>query len=84
MPVLPLVGSTTVPPAFSSPLASMYSTIATPIRSFTEASGLKNSSLATTSAFGFSAAESRGRRTRGVSPTRSRTESKILPRPARR
>ncbi len=84
MPVLPLVGSTIVVPSRISPLASSASIMATPIRSLTLESGLKNSSLATTSPFGFSSAESRGRRTSGVSPIRSSTESKILPRPARR
>ena len=83
MPVLPLVGSTMEPPGCSSPLASRYSIMATPMRSFTELIGLKNSSLATTSPLGFRAAIRRGSRTSGVSPTVSRMESKILPRPAR-
>ena len=49
--------------------------MATPMRSFTEAIGLKNSSLATTSPLGFSSAVRRGRRTSGVSPMVSRMES---------
>ena len=40
MPVLPLVPSTIVPPGRSSPLASAASTMATPMRSFTELAGL--------------------------------------------
>jgi hypothetical protein len=40
IPVLPLVASTIVPPALSSPDLSAASTIDTPIRSFTELAGL--------------------------------------------
>jgi hypothetical protein len=40
MPVLPEVASTIVPPGFSSPERSAASTIATPMRSFTELAGL--------------------------------------------
>ena len=75
MPVLPDVGSTMVAPGLSRPLASSDSIIATPMRSFTLDSGLKNSSLATTSPRGLIWAESLGRRTSGVSPIRSITES---------
>ena len=75
MPVLPEVGSIMVEPSFSSPLASSASTIATPILSLTLDRGLKNSSLATTSPFGFSSAVRRGRPTSGVSPTRSSMEA---------
>ncbi len=55
MPVLPLVGSTIVVlPGMMRPWASSASIIATPMRSLTLPIGLKNSSLATTSPFGFS------------------------------
>ena len=40
IPVLPLVGSTMVPPGFSSPEASAASTMAMPMRSFTLLDGL--------------------------------------------
>ena len=46
MPVLPLVGSTIVPPGLSCPDASPASIIATPMRSLTLLSGFMNSSLA--------------------------------------
>ena len=46
IPVLPDVGSTIVELGFSFPLFSAFSIIAKPILSFTEPSGLKNSSLA--------------------------------------
>ena len=75
MPVLPLVGSTMVVPSLIRPLASIASIIETPMRSFTEAIGLKNSSLASTTPLGFSSAVSRGRRISGVSPMVSRMES---------
>src|SRR3989344_9261756 len=52
------------------------------MRSFTEASGLKNSSFASTRAFGFSSADSRGSPTKGVSPMVSMIDSYTLPRPA--
>ena len=48
MPVLPLVGSTITVSGPISPASWAASIIATPIRSFTEWAGLKNSSLATT------------------------------------
>ena len=44
-PVLPLVPSTIVPPGFSCPLRSAASMIGSPMRSFTEPPGLKNSAL---------------------------------------
>ena len=75
MPVLPLVGSTMVEPGFSTPWTSRASIIETPMRSFTEAMGLKNSSLASTSALGFRAAVRRGSRISGVSPMVSMMES---------
>jgi len=40
MPVLPLVGSTIVPPGFSAPEASASSIIGSAILSFTEPPGL--------------------------------------------
>ena len=49
--------------------------MATPIRSLTEAIGLKNSSLARTVAFVSYSADRRGRRTMGVSPMVSTIES---------
>ena len=83
MPVLPDVGSIRTVSGPIRPACSSASIMATPIRSLTEAIGLKNSSLATTSARGLSSADSLGRPTMGVSPIRSSTEGKILPRPAR-
>ncbi len=50
MPVLPEVGSTRVPPGFSLPEASRASIMLTPMRSFTLAIGLKNSSFSRISA----------------------------------
>src|SRR5687768_1467803 len=76
IPVLPLVGSTIVPPGFSAPLASAASTMRTAMRSFTEPPGLRYSSLASTS--GASGPRSRVTevsRTSGVLPTRSITDS---------
>ena len=75
MPVLPLVGSTRVAPGAISPWASRFSISETPIRSFTEAMGLKNSSLARTRALGFRARVRLGRATRGVSPMVSTMDS---------
>ena len=46
--MLPQVGSTIVPPGFSSPLSSAASIIRTAMRSFTEPPGLKYSTLART------------------------------------
>ncbi len=50
IPVLPLVGSTITVSGLILPAASAASIMATPIRSLTDQSGLKFSSLATTSA----------------------------------
>lgn len=50
-PVLPLVGSTIVPPGFSSPLCSAASIMRRAMRSFTEPPGLKYSTLARTVAW---------------------------------
>ncbi len=76
MPVLPEVGSTMVVlPGVIRPCVSSASIMETPMRSLTLPTGLKNSSLATTSPLGFSWALSRGRRTSGVSPIRSTMES---------
>src|SRR5439155_13762130 len=68
-PVLPEVGSTIVPPGFSSPSRSAASIIASPIRSLTEPPGFRYSSLASRRAPPLG--ESRSSRTIGVSPTRS-------------
>ena len=80
-PVLPEVGSTMVPPGWSSPEASAASIIRVAIRSFTEPPGLRYSTLASTSgprravavrrAVGPSDVESRRS---GVLPIRSRRE----------
>ena len=48
-PVLPLVGSTIVPPGRSSPDCSAASIIRSAIRSFTDPPGLRYSTLASTS-----------------------------------
>src|ERR1700730_14296091 len=72
MPVLPLVGSTSVAPAASTPRRSASSTIASAIRSLTLPPGFSDSILASTVA-----PPARGRRlsrTRGVAPISSRTE----------
>jgi hypothetical protein len=50
IPVLPLVGSTTVIPGFREPSRSAASIIARQIRSFTLPPGLKNSALPYTAA----------------------------------
>src|SRR5689334_3536191 len=50
-PVLPLVGSTMVPPGFSSPLCSAASIMRRAMRSFTDPPGLKYSTLARTVAW---------------------------------
>ena len=69
MPVLPEVGSTrTERPGSIVPSASAASIMETPIRSFTEASGLKNSSLPTISALQPASAGRRLKRTSGVEP----------------
>src|SRR6187402_1863241 len=72
MPVLPLVGSTIVPPGFSLPSRSAASMILVAMRSFEEPPGLKYSTFASTvaampcvTALSF---------TNGVFPTRSSTD----------
>src|SRR5579864_1546935 len=75
MPVLPLVGSTSVAPALSTPRRSASSTMASAIRSFTLPPGLSDSILASTVAppgFG-----TRFSRTSGVAPISSRTEPAV-------
>src|SRR5215217_7318581 len=85
MPVLPLVGSTIVPPGCRAPLASAASTMRTAMRSFTDPPGLRYSTLASTSG----ASDPRSRvtefsRTSGVLPTRSTTDSAYCTGPPRR
>src|SRR5207342_2671108 len=65
MPVLPLVASMTVCPGLSAPVRSASSITARAMRSFTEPSGLKDSSLAYTCTPG---GASLWRRTSGVLP----------------
>src|SRR5512144_1588056 len=75
MPVLPLVGSTSVAPGLSTPRRSASSTMASAIRSFTLPPGLSDSILASTVAppgFGI-----RFSRTRGVAPINSSTEPAV-------
>src|SRR5918999_4519819 len=72
-PVLPLVGSTIVPPGLSRPARSARSTMASPIRSFTDPPGFRYSTLA--SRVGPRPRPSRDNRTNGVPPTTSRSES---------
>ena len=83
MPVLPEVGSISVPPGFSLPSRSSASIIATPMRSFTLAIGLKNSSFARRLALTPFTEASRFRRTMGVSPIVAVMSSNMRPRPAR-
>ncbi len=69
MPVLPLVGSTsTLLPGVMIPFSSSAAIIDTPMRSFTLAMGLKNSSLSRMSALTPASLAMRLRRTSGVSP----------------
>ena len=75
MPVLPDVGSTMVVLGPTLPARSAASIMERPMRSFTDESGLKNSSLASTSAFALKRADSLGSRTSGVSPIVSRIDS---------
>ena len=72
-PVLPDVGSTIVPPGRRSPAFSAASTMATAGRSFTLPPALRNSALA--SRWQSSRRPTRSRRTSGVLPTRSSSES---------
>ena len=77
MPVLPLVGSTIVPPGLSEPSASAASTMRLAIRSFTDPPGLRYSTLASTvGASGPRWAVSAWSRTSGVLPMSSTTLSK--------
>src|SRR4029453_12442228 len=72
IPVLPLVGSTTMAPGLSTPRRSASSIMATAMRSFTLPPGLSDSSLPSTVA-----PPGRGMwfsRTRGVAPISSSTE----------
>src|ERR1700761_4016781 len=69
MPVLPLVGSRMMVSGLISPAFSAASIMATPIRSLTLPAGLKDSSLAATSAT--APAVTRRNRTRGVFPVSS-------------
>lgn len=69
MPVLPDVGSMMVlTPGLILPAFSAASIMATPMRSFTDDIGLKNSSLARISALAPPACGTRLRRTSGVAP----------------
>ncbi len=72
-PVFPEVGSITVVPSLMTPRSSASWTIDCPMRSFTLAIGLNDSSLKTTSPP--SPAEHRGARTSGVRPIVSTIES---------
>src|SRR5687768_9203709 len=74
-PVLPLVGSTIVPPGLSLPSRSAASIRASAARSLIDPPGLSASIFATIGVF--SDFPSRERRTSGVSPTASRIESLI-------
>src|SRR5687768_10810943 len=71
-PVLPLVGSTMVPPGLSLPSRSAASTILMAIRSLTDPPGFMYSSLARTS--GLAPSVTRESWIRGVLPTRSISE----------
>src|SRR3990172_2651893 len=72
-PVLPLVGSTSVPPGLSTPPRSASSIIPRPSRSLTAPPGLSCSSFART--VGRRPLAMRVRRTMGVFPTSARTLS---------
>src|SRR2546425_12824858 len=76
MPVLPLVGSTSVPPGFSAPVRSASSIIASAMRSLTLPPGLRDSTLAATAAP--PGLGSLRRRTSGVPPISSSTEAWIV------
>src|SRR6266481_5297111 len=76
MPVFPLVGSTMVAPALSTPRRSASSSIATAMRSLTLPPGLSDSTLAATTAP--PGLGSRFRRTIGVRPTSSSTDFAIF------
>src|SRR5262249_24867026 len=83
MPVFPDVGSTSTLSGRTRPALSMSSIIATPMRSFTLAAGLKNSSLARIFALMSCICGRRRSRTIGVSPTASVIDAKMRPRPGR-
>src|SRR5437867_8453559 len=72
MPVLPLVGSSSSRPGSSSPAASAVSTMALATRSLIEPVGFWPSSFAYSRTPG---GASRASSTRGVFPTRSRSEA---------
>ena len=76
MPVLPLVGSTTVAPALSAPRRSASSIMATAMRSLTLPPGFSDSIFASTVAP--SLLGSRLSFTSGVPPTTSSTEAAIF------
>ena len=76
MPVFPLVGSRMMVSGLIRPACSAASIMATPMRSFTLFAGLKNSSLATTSAAAPSV--TRFSRTSGVFPISCVTSSAML------
>ena len=75
-PVFPDVGSTSVPPGFSSPAFSAASIIRSPMRSFTLPPGFSISSFARTVAW--TPAVVWRSRTSGVFPMASRNESRTL------
>jgi hypothetical protein len=75
VPVLPLVGSTIVPPGFSFPSRSAASIRAIAARSLIDPPGFSASIFATSC--GRRSLPSRDSRTSGVSPTASRIESLI-------
>jgi hypothetical protein len=74
IPVLPEVGSTKTAPGLIRPSRSAASTMASPIRSLTEDSGLKNSHFPRISALQPASAARRPKRTIGVAPMVSRIE----------
>src|SRR3954447_20846642 len=74
MPVLPLVGSSTVTPGRSSPSFSAAATMYSAARSFTDPVGLSVSSFAQRRTSGDG--DKRGSPTSGVRPTDSSSESK--------
>ena len=71
--MLPLVGSTIVPPGLSLPSRSAASIILTAIRSFTDPPGLRYSTLARIN--GFAPSVTRDSLSSGVLPTRSISDS---------
>ncbi len=74
--MLPLVGSTMVPPGWSAPEASAASIMRVAMRSFTEPPGLRYSTFASTvGASGPRWAVTEFNRTRGVFPMSSTTLS---------